>query len=189
MLALLCFLQGDGRKEGNNSAVHDQPPSPFVERSLLWVLACIDVPLCGVPVGTCPTWHLTDLQCNPAERLARLDSVRDNKLRQLEQFHRGITAFTHWVADNKARFRGEVYGPILLEVTVKDPQNAKYLEQQLPRESLTHSKTYSGPQTDLLCCRIGMTGHLVMRMPNKVCKLCEGRVGYSRISCCLSCHA
>ncbi|BDA44497.1 Structural maintenance of chromosomes protein 5 [Coccomyxa sp. Obi] len=70
---------------------------------------------------------------NFQEQLARLDSVRDNKLRQLEQFHRGITAFTHWVADNKARFRGEVYGPILLEVTVKDPQYAKYLEHQLPR--------------------------------------------------------
>ena len=93
-----------------------------------------------MPVGGCLISH-----CKSPDQLARLDSVRDNKLRQLEQYHRGITAFTHWVADNKARFRGEVYGPILLEVTVKDPQHAKYMEQQLPRESSSHCKTTCSP--------------------------------------------
>ncbi len=58
--------------------------------------------------------------------------MRDNKLRFLEQRNRGITAFAHWVTENKARFKGDVYGPILLEVTVADQQHAKYLEQQLP---------------------------------------------------------
>ena len=30
-------------------------------------------------------------------------------------------------------FRGEVLGPILLEVAISEPQHAKYLEQQMPR--------------------------------------------------------
>lgn len=99
---------------------------------------CASIPLCLLAAMSAGVIVL----CILTENLARLDSVRDNKLRQLEQFHRGITAFTYWVADNKARFRGEVYGPILLEVTVKDPQNAKYLEQQLPRESSPQCRKY-----------------------------------------------
>jgi hypothetical protein len=91
--------------------------------------------------------HLSTIMCRKkslphlrlhtcADQLARLDSVREVKLQHLEQQNRGITAFTHWVAENKARFKGEIYGPVLLEVTVKDAQHAKYLEMQLPRETL-----------------------------------------------------
>ncbi|EIE27053.1 P-loop containing nucleoside triphosphate hydrolase protein [Coccomyxa subellipsoidea C-169] len=84
------------------------------------------------------------------EQLARLDSVRDNKLRFLEQRNRGITAFAHWVTENKARFKGDVYGPILLEVTVADQQHAKYLEQQLPGHIWTRFVTvYREDQDEL----------------------------------------
>ncbi|KAK9915722.1 hypothetical protein WJX75_003203 [Coccomyxa subellipsoidea] len=75
------------------------------------------------------------------DQLARLDSVREVKLQHLEQQNRGITAFTHWVAENKARFKGKIYGPVLLEVTVKDAQHAKYLEMQLPRNMWTRFVT------------------------------------------------
>lgn len=69
-----------------------------------------------------------------AEQAKRLDDGKNIKLRQLEQKSRGITDFTHWVEKSKAdgMFRGEVLGPILLEVAVPDPQHAKYLEQQMP---------------------------------------------------------
>ena len=35
-------------------------------------------------------------------------------------------------------FRGEVLGPVLLEVAISDPQHAKYLEQQMPRATISH---------------------------------------------------
>ena len=66
-----------------------------------------------------------------ADELARLNSVKENKLRLLENDFRGITSFTQWVQANSARFQGRVYGPVLLEVSVQDPQHAKYLEQQM----------------------------------------------------------
>lgn len=78
------------------------------------------------------------------------------KLQQLEQQNRGITAFTHWVAESKARFKGEVYGPVLLEVTVKDAQHAKYLEMQLPRGFLC-SHTDCAYAKQMLETHISMT--------------------------------
>ena len=69
-----------------------------------------------------------------AEAAKRLDDAKNIKLRQLEQASRGISDFTRWVEKSKAEglFRGEVLGPVLLEVSVPDPQHAKYLEQQMP---------------------------------------------------------
>ena len=65
-----------------------------------------------------------------------MDDAKNIKLRQLEQTSRGITEFTRWVGKSRAEglFRGDVMGPILLEVSVPDAQHAKYVEQQLPSE-------------------------------------------------------
>ncbi len=77
-----------------------------------------------------------------AEQAKRLDDAKNIKLRQLEYSSRGITEFSRWVEKAKVdgMFRGEVHGPILLEVAIADPQHAKYLEQQMPRtlHSLAH---------------------------------------------------
>ncbi len=59
--------------------------------------------------------------------------MKANKLRQLENYKRGITDFAEWVDATQDRFKAHVHGPLLLEVTVKDIQHAKYLEQQVPR--------------------------------------------------------
>ena len=71
-----------------------------------------------------------------AADLNRLHSVKANKLRLLEKDRRGITDFTEWVEANQNRFKARVYGPILLEVSIKDQQHAKYLEHQVPCEQL-----------------------------------------------------
>ena len=85
-----------------------------------------------------------------AEQAKRLDDAKNIKLRQLEYSSRGITEFTRWVEKAKAdgMFRGEVLGPILLEVAIADPQHAKYLEQQMPRtkQPLAHVTELRAPR-------------------------------------------
>lgn len=72
-----------------------------------------------------------------AEQLRRLSSVKVQRLKLLEMHNRGIMGLTNWLdqPENKARFRGRVYGPIGCKVTVDTALNAQYLEQHCPSES------------------------------------------------------
>lgn len=64
-------------------------------------------------------------------RLRQLDSVKGQRLAALEQRNPGITVASEWVAANQSRFRGCVYGPVIAEVEVSNPQHAAMLEQHV----------------------------------------------------------
>lgn len=49
----------------------------------------------------------------------------------LDTRYRGIAAMHHWVAANRGRFRGPVYGPVAVEVECPDPRHQQYLEQHV----------------------------------------------------------
>lgn len=55
-----------------------------------------------------------------------------NKIRNPQ----GLKEAYDWInkAKQEKRFRGEVYGPILLEVQVQEKQHAAYLEGACPRK-------------------------------------------------------
>ena len=91
----------------------------------------------GCPVVTSAGGLLHIRWCN-AETQRRLSNVKVQRLRQLETSNPGISELVRWldVPENKSRFRGQVFGPILCEISVDNPQNAAYLEQHCPSESL-----------------------------------------------------
>ena len=65
-----------------------------------------------------------------AGQLAKMATVRGQRLRQLEGRNHGITQLAAWVEQNRHMFKGPVFGPLACEVTVADPAHAAYLEQQ-----------------------------------------------------------
>lgn len=131
-------LHGCDREMKMHQGVHQDASSVVV---MHYTQLLYGKPVCGRTESASTCVALMTGIGTAADQMARLDSARHSKLRHLEQYNRGITSFANWVADNKARFKGDVYGPILLEVTVADTQHAKYLEQQLPREPQLSSDT------------------------------------------------
>ena len=63
-----------------------------------------------------------------------MDSVKGQLLALLEQRNPGIGDAASWVAANQSRFRGRVYGPVISEVEVSNPQHAAMLEQHVQSE-------------------------------------------------------
>lgn len=53
------------------------------------------------------------------------------RLRWLDQKHRGIMRFTEWLAKNQNRYRSRVYGPVLAEINVREPMHQRFVEGQL----------------------------------------------------------
>lgn len=62
----------------------------------------------------------------------------------LEGRYRGITNAWRWVQANKGRFRGQVLGPIAVEVDCPDPQHVRYLEQSVNGEGLGREGLWGG---------------------------------------------
>ena len=72
-------------------------------------------------------------------QLNQLENVKTQRLKTLGyriQNPQGLKAAYDWItqARQEGRFRGPVYGPILLEVQVQDKQHAAYLEGSCPRK-------------------------------------------------------
>ena len=82
-----------------------------------------------------------------AGKMHRLDNVRWQKLQLLEKRNHGITKLADWVHDNRSSFRGEVIGPLLLDVSIRDEMHAAYLEQQCPGNGRSPSLTASAHHT------------------------------------------
>ena len=65
-----------------------------------------------------------------------MQNVRHQRITLLEQRghqFRGIGRFAEWLAANRSRFRGNVYGPVVAEVNVADKSHALILEQAVAR--------------------------------------------------------
>ncbi|WVZ78858.1 hypothetical protein U9M48_026506 [Paspalum notatum var. saurae] len=66
-------------------------------------------------------------------RLKEMESKNNRLLQALQNCGAdNIFEAYRWVQDNKNNFRGEVYGPVLLEVNVQDKLHATYLENHVP---------------------------------------------------------
>ncbi|KAG2613806.1 hypothetical protein PVAP13_4KG395400 [Panicum virgatum] len=68
-----------------------------------------------------------------SDRLKEMESKNSKLLQRLRNTGAdNITEAYYWVQENKRNFRGEVYGPVLLEVNVQDKLHATYLENHVP---------------------------------------------------------
>ena len=62
-------------------------------------------------------------------KLKGLQDVKEARKSHLIQKNPGLREAMEWVESNRHRFKGEVFGPLGLEVTVHQPEHAQYLEQ------------------------------------------------------------
>ncbi|KAK9813986.1 hypothetical protein WJX73_007994 [Symbiochloris irregularis] len=83
-------------------------------------------------------------------RLARLRDMRMARLRWLDSKNRGMQNFCEWLAQNQNRFRQHVYGPVLTEMSVADPQHQRFVEGQLGYSVLSRFVTQNQGDQQLL---------------------------------------
>lgn len=86
-----------------------------------------------------------------SDRLKQMEN-KNNKLLQALQNAGAekIDEAYNWVQDNKNKFRGEVYGPVLLEVNIQDKIHASYLEDHVPNYIWKSFITQDASDRDLL---------------------------------------
>ncbi|XP_006002040.1 structural maintenance of chromosomes protein 5 [Latimeria chalumnae] len=70
---------------------------------------------------------------NEIKQLEDMIKVKEDKLRQ--RFRDTYDAVM-WLRENRDRFRGNVYEPIMLVINMRDAKFAKYVEHQIPRNDL-----------------------------------------------------
>ncbi|XP_049798383.1 structural maintenance of chromosomes protein 5-like [Schistocerca nitens] len=68
--------------------------------------------------------------------LQRLRNVANQRLSLLQHRHPDVYRGTMWLRENKHRFSGNVYDPIVLETNLKDPSYAKYVEAVISNRDL-----------------------------------------------------
>ncbi|MCO5589673.1 hypothetical protein L7F22_043641 [Adiantum nelumboides] len=65
---------------------------------------------------------------NVRAQLHRLDSVKERRLRVLEQADHDTFKAVLWLRENKHLFRGEIYEPVMLEISIRDQRMANAVE-------------------------------------------------------------
>lgn len=65
---------------------------------------------------------------NAQTRIRALENVGDRKLEALRQRNDHAYRGVLWLRENRHMFAGRVYEPMVLELNVKEPRNAKYVE-------------------------------------------------------------
>ncbi|MGH0128167.1 UNVERIFIED_CONTAM: hypothetical protein FKN15_002975, partial [Acipenser sinensis] len=70
---------------------------------------------------------------NLSKKLEDMMNMKQEKLR--ERYLDTYKAFT-WLRENKDRFKGRVYEPMMLVMSVKDPRSAKFIENHIPLNDL-----------------------------------------------------
>lgn len=68
-------------------------------------------------------------------RISQADSVYDKKLGILNNFKDVHEAY-NWITDNCQKFSGNILGPMFIELNVKNPHNAKYIEKVIPHRDI-----------------------------------------------------
>ncbi|XP_055329339.1 structural maintenance of chromosomes protein 5-like isoform X2 [Paramacrobiotus metropolitanus] len=75
---------------------------------------------------------------NKQADLQRLEQSDDERVRFLRQHNESTYRAYQWVEQNRNQFRGQVYGPLFLEINLKEKseQHAAMIESLIPREFL-----------------------------------------------------
>uniref|UniRef100_A0A4W3I449 Structural maintenance of chromosomes protein 5 n=1 Tax=Callorhinchus milii TaxID=7868 RepID=A0A4W3I449_CALMI len=69
------------------------------------------------------------------EKKSKCISDFQNKVRLRDRFRDTYNAIL-WLRENKDKFKGRIFEPIMLELNMKDSRNAKYIENHIPMNDL-----------------------------------------------------
>uniref|UniRef100_A0A4W3I168 Structural maintenance of chromosomes protein 5 n=1 Tax=Callorhinchus milii TaxID=7868 RepID=A0A4W3I168_CALMI len=70
---------------------------------------------------------------NHLKRLEDMMNIKETRLR--DRFRDTYNAIL-WLRENKDKFKGRIFEPIMLELNMKDSRNAKYIENHIPMNDL-----------------------------------------------------
>uniref|UniRef100_A0ACD5YGP3 Uncharacterized protein n=1 Tax=Avena sativa TaxID=4498 RepID=A0ACD5YGP3_AVESA len=94
-----------------------------------------------------------------SDRLKQMESKNNKLLQALERAGADkISEAYYWVQNNKNMFRGEVYGPVLLEVNIQNKTHAAYLENHVPNYVWKSFITQDASDRDLLVRQLKQYG-------------------------------
>ncbi|XP_067615843.1 structural maintenance of chromosomes protein 5 isoform X2 [Eurosta solidaginis] len=69
-------------------------------------------------------------------RIERANDVYAQKLELIREKHSDVYRAVQWLKDNKDLFEGRVYNPMIMELSVRDPDHAKYFENTISTRDL-----------------------------------------------------
>lgn len=93
-------------------------------------------------------------------RLQRLSSVNDYKMSILERSYPDSYKALRWIQENRNMFRGRIYGPIFVDLTVDDVSNAKYVEMCVGNRDLLAFLCENKEDTNTLLIELTERMHL-----------------------------
>uniref|UniRef100_A0A1E1XES8 Structural maintenance of chromosomes protein 5 n=1 Tax=Amblyomma aureolatum TaxID=187763 RepID=A0A1E1XES8_9ACAR len=70
------------------------------------------------------------------QHMKRLRDVSNQRMELLRRRSRDAYEAALWLRQNEGRFKGKVYAPIMTQIDVLDPSDAKYVEAQIPTKDL-----------------------------------------------------
>lgn len=99
------------------------------------------------------TLEYRDVEDECRQLQTKLAKLQDEKSRRKERIFRQqpqLAKIVDWLQSNRTKFRKEVVGPIMCEVTTKDHLTAAYLEQHVPNATLKSFVVQCKEDYDLL---------------------------------------
>ena len=60
--------------------------------------------------------------------MKQLDDIKERRLRKLDQFYPDVVKTYRWLQNNRDKFVGRVYDPVVLLLNLKDPKYASQVE-------------------------------------------------------------
>lgn len=72
---------------------------------------------------------------NCERKIATLEDSQRQRIEMLRHYDDPFTAF-EWLRANRSQFRGKIFNPIMTEITVKEKDNAKYVENTIGQKDL-----------------------------------------------------
>uniref|UniRef100_A0A674NWB8 Structural maintenance of chromosomes protein 5 n=1 Tax=Takifugu rubripes TaxID=31033 RepID=A0A674NWB8_TAKRU len=91
-------------------------------------------------------------QCRSEKKLNDMNNLMKVKEEKLRGRHRDTHAALQWLRQNRNRFRGNVYEPMLLEINVKDHRFAKYVENHISFQDLRAFQLMVARQIFIILC-------------------------------------
>ncbi|XP_077502155.1 structural maintenance of chromosomes protein 5-like, partial [Amblyomma americanum] len=70
------------------------------------------------------------------QQMMRLQDVSNQRMELLRRRSREAYEATLWLRQNEGRFKGKVYAPIMTQIDLLEPSDAKYVEAQIPTNDL-----------------------------------------------------
>lgn len=70
--------------------------------------------------------------------MKQLDDIKERRLRKLDQYYPDVAKAYRWLQNNRDKFIGQVYDPVVLLLNLKDPRYASQVEQALGGARSSH---------------------------------------------------